>query len=368
MRKIFTKGISILLSATMLFGLGACENNAKNASNAQTTESESADIIVQDMAGDTVTLNSRADEIICTWPSGTQLMITLGMDDLLVGVPEDTKELAWAMHIAPEIKNVRSCSNEESVESLLQIGADLVITTEADVARDLRSKGVNAITLKYYSVEEMRQAITLLGSVIPETYSEKCEGYLKYLDDQIKRVESALDGKIDKKLLLYYIHGNNNKGLYKTAGGDTMNEAWAEYAYTDFATSDLLTASETEVDAEAILNKNPDMIVIGGRYQRILKEELMNSDEWSNVNACVNNRVYLAPLGVSPFDRFGAEFAMMIPWVASKAYPELFSYNIEEEVKNFYQTFSNYTLTDDEVGYIVDGLNPDGTLEIKDAK
>lgn len=54
-----------------------------------------------------------------------------------------------------------SCSNEESVESLLQIGADLVITTEADVARDLRSKGVNAITLKYYSVEEMRQAITL---------------------------------------------------------------------------------------------------------------------------------------------------------------------------------------------------------------
>ena len=51
MRKIFTKGISVLLSATMLLGLGACENNAKNASNAQTTESESADIIVRDMAG-----------------------------------------------------------------------------------------------------------------------------------------------------------------------------------------------------------------------------------------------------------------------------------------------------------------------------
>lgn len=366
MKKTFKKKIAILLSATMLLGLSACKNNAANStSDSQYTEAESTSITVQDMAGDTITLNSRADEIICTWPSGTQLMITLGMSDLLVGVPEDTKELAWAMHIAPEVKNIRSCSNEESVESLLQIGADLIITTEADVARDLRSKGVNAITLNYYSVEEMKQAITLLSNIIPKKYSQKCSDYLAYLDNQIKLVASSLDGKINEKVSLYYIHGNNNKGLYKTAGGNTMNEAWANYAYTDFATSDLLNASETVVDAEAILNKNPDMIVIGGRYQKILKEELLKSPEWNDINACVNNRIYLAPLGVSPFDRFGAEFAMMIPWVASQAYPDLFSYDIKKEVKYFYQMFSDYTLTDNEVNYIVNGLKPDGTPEIE---
>jgi iron complex transport system substrate-binding protein len=349
----------------MILGMCAC---GRNASDSQFDRSETTGITVKDMAGDTVTLDSRADEIICTWPSGTQLMITLGMSELLVGVPNDSKELAWAMHIAPEVKNVRSCSNEESVESLLQIGADLVITTEADVARDLRSKGVNAITLKYYSVDEMKQAISLLGNIIPEEYGQKCTDYLRYLDEQIELVDAALDGKLDKKVSLYYIHGNNNKGLYKTAGRSTMNEAWANYAYTDFATSDLLASSETEVNAEAILNKNPDIIVIGGRYQRILKESLLNAPEWSDVNACVNNRIYLAPLGVSPFDRFGAEFAMMIPWVASQAYPELFSYDIEKEVKYFYQTFSGYTLTDDEVSYIVNGLKPDGTPEIENAK
>ena len=315
MKKLFKQGICTILSVTIILGLCACGNKtANNTPDIVTNEPTTAGITVQDMAGDTVTLDSRADEIICTWPSGTQLMITLGMSDLLVGVPEDSKELAWAMHIAPEVKDVRSCSNEESIESLLSIGADLVITTEPDVARDLRSKGVNAITLKYYSVEEMKQAITLLGNIIPEEYGQKCVNYLSYLDDQIMLVASALDEKIEEKVSLYYIHGNNNKGLYKTAGGDTMNEAWANYAYTEFATSDLLTSSETVVNAEAILNKNPDMIVIGGRYQQTLKEELLNTDEWNNVNACVNERIYLAPLGISPFDRFGAEFAMMIPW------------------------------------------------------
>ena len=365
MKNFVKKGLCAVLVTTMILGLCACGQSKPNQ-DVSTTEATS--ITVQDMAGDTVRLDSRADKIVCTWPSGTQLMITLGMSDLLVGVPEDTKEQAWAMHIAPEVKDIRSCSNEESVEALLQVGADLVITTETDVARDLRSKGVNALTLKYYSVDEMKQAITLLGNIISEEYEGKCTEYLNYLDAQIERVSAALDGKVTDKVSLYYIHGNNNKGLYKTAGGGTMNEAWANYAYTSFATSDLLTSSETEVNAEAILNENPDMIVIGGRYQRILQDELLNTAEWDEVNACVNNRIYLAPLGISPFDRFGAEFAMMIPWVASQAYPELFTYDVAKEVKDFYQTFSGYTLSDDEVNYIVNGLKPDGTPEIENAK
>lgn len=365
MKKLLKTSLYILLSVAMILESFAYENGT---SNQKSIEPEITSIIVQDMAGDTVTLGSRADKIICTWPSGSQLMITLGMSELLVGVPEDSKEQSWAIRIAPSVKDLRSCSNKESVESLLQIGADLVITTEADVARNLRAKGINAITLNYYSIDEMRRAITLLGNIIPEKYGKKCEEYLVYLDGQIARVASALDGKVNKRLSLYYIHGNNNKGLYKTAGGNTMNESWANYAYTDFSTSDLLTSSETEVNAEAILNKNPDMIVIGGRYQRILKEELLNTAAWDDVNARINNRIYLAPLGISPFDRFGAEFAMMIPWVANQAYPDLFAYDIEKEVKDFYQIFSGYTLSNNEVYCIVNGLKPDGTTEIENAK
>ena len=59
---------------------------------------------------------------------------------------------------------------------------------------------------------------------------------------------------------------------------------------------------------------------------------------------------------------------MMIPWVASQAYPELFTYDLPKEIKDFYQTFSGYTLSDDEVNYIVNGLKPDGTLEIENTK
>jgi hypothetical protein len=132
--------------------------------------------------------------------------------------------------------------------------------------------------------------------------------------------------------------------------------------------------------ADAVKKGNPDAIVAmnNGLNDVLVKQhpsEDFTAGEYEDFVYIPDRRFFngaqahiLAPLGVSPFDRFGAEFAMMIPWVASQAYPELFSYDIEKEVKYFYQTFSGYTLTDDEVSYIVNGLKPDGTPEIENAK
>lgn len=333
---------------------------------AKSSESESSEEYktIVDSAGVEVQVPSVCDEIICVWPSGTQLMVTLGMGDLLTGVSADSKEQSWAVEMYPRLAELTECSNEESVESLLNLNADVVLTTEPDVAEQWRSKGITAATFKYYSLDEMKTTLSTLADIVPEEYIDNCTSYISYLDNNITSVSDALEGKIENKNSLYYIHGNNNKGLYKTAGGGTMNETWAKAAFTDFATSDLLDSSETVVDAEAILNKNPDVVIIGGRYQDKLKQELLNSDEWKEINAVKSGRVYTAPYGISPFDRFGAEFAIMIPWTASTVYPDLYSYDIKSEVKSFYSRFTGYQLSDEQAEYIINGLGPDGKADI----
>lgn len=57
----------------------------------------------------------------------------------------------------------------------------------------------------------------------------------------------------------------------------------------------------------------------------------------------------------------------MIPWTASVAYPEYYSFDINKAVKDFYQEFTDYTLTDEQVSYIVNGLAPNGKEDIPDA-
>lgn len=355
--------ISLVLIFVMVVGMCGCTNNPTTDIN-NDENLQNSTITITDLAGDVIELATPVKEIACTWPSGTQLFVTLGMEDLLVAVPKDSQEQVWAVHIAPEIKTLPDCINEQSAEEFLNLDADVVITTETDIARDLRSKGITAITVKWYSVEEMKQGISLISNIVPDEHKKTCNDYLEYLEQQINNVNEALEEKVDKRASLYYIHGNKNKGLYKTAGGGTMNEEWANYAYANFVTSSLLTSSETEVNAEAVLATNPEHIIIGGRYQRVLMDELLNTPEWAEIDAVVNNNIILAPAGISPFDRFGAEFAMMIPWLANQLYPDLYEYDAIKEIKYFYNTFSGYDMTDDEAGYILNGLLPDGTKEI----
>jgi iron complex transport system substrate-binding protein len=48
----------------------------------------------------------------------------------------------------------------------------------------------------------------------------------------------------------------------------------------------------------------------------------------------------------------------MVKWMAQVQHPDLFTYDMREEVKNYYKEFYNYVLTDDQVEGILSS-NPE---------
>ncbi|OAA84007.1 putative ABC transporter permease protein [Clostridium ljungdahlii] len=64
--------------------------------------------------------------------------------------------------------------------------------------------------------------------------------------------------------------------------------------------------------------------------------------------------------GTFLWDRYGAEEALQIQLAAKTLHPYKFqNIDIKQEAKNFYKTFFNYNLTDDEVNRILDGKSLD---------
>ena len=116
----------------------------------------------------------------------------------------------------------------------------------------------------------------MLGEILGEDATVKCDKYLAYLERNIKLVSEKMDGKITERETLYYINGVSNKGLYKTAGKGSTNSACADLSYTTFATDSLIESPANMVDSEAILSVNPDNIMIGGVYQHVLYDELIS--------------------------------------------------------------------------------------------
>ena len=320
---------------------------------------------IVDCAGDTVEVPEKVETVINLVAYGCQAMAALNLGDYLVGINDDnTIESQWIVEMYPRITEIEAYDVETSAEILLKSGADVVIVENPAQAKELRAKGVTAVTFTYFTMDEVRYAYRMLGELLGGEAQVKCNAYVDYLDNNIARVADAMEGQLERRETLYYINGVSNKGLYKTTGKGSTNWAEAELSYTDYATSGLIDTSTSYVDAEAILAVNPENIIIGGRWQHVLYDTLMASPEWESNTAVVNGHVFKVPMGISAWNRYGIEIALMIPWTTWVVYPEIFDFDPVQETKDFYQQFTGYSLSDEQVNYILNGLTPQGEKEI----
>lgn len=346
--------IAVVLVMLMLSNLTACS----------TQQAVSGTRTIIDSAGDQVEIPENVDTVINLVTYGCQVMVGLGLGDYLTGINVDAIESAWMAEMYPRIDKIEKFDQEASAEILLKADADIVFVQEAEFARNLRSKGVTAVTFSYYEIAEMKTAIIMLGDILGGEAAEKCNRYVSYLDENIALIEKSLDGKLSERETLYYINGVSNKGLYKTAGKGSTNSVCAALSYTAFATDPLIESPANKVDSEAIIAADPQNIMIGGKYQHVLYDELMETQEWSNNSAVKNGNVFKVPMGISAWNRYGIEIALMIPWTSAVVYPEYFEYDLVQETIDFYQEFTGYTLSEQQAQYILEGLTPSGEKEI----
>ena len=319
---------------------------------------------IVDITGAEVEVSVKVEKIINLNPFGCQIMLGLGLKDYLVGISRDTFETKWLEEVCPEAKNISQYSDETAAETLLAANADLVLSQDPDVAEDLRSKGVPCITFGYLTLDDYKFNIKLLGDILGGDAKVKTDLYLDYLDGKIADVNSALSGKITEKETMHYVNANGDKGFYKTSGKDSTTDYCAQLCSIDLSAAALIDFPESKVDAEALLATNPDNVIIGGRYQHVIYDELFSADEWKNISAIKNGNVFKIPMGFASWDRYSLETALLIPWMASTIYHEYYEFDAVNEVINFYKTFMGYELTETQAEYMIAGLTPNGEKEI----
>lgn len=354
--KKFSKLISLLVICCILTSSSAgCSSNKDYKEDTRT---------ITDITGEKIEIPTEVTKVVNLFPFGCQIMIGLDLEEYLVGISQDTVETGWIELMCPEMKDIPTYSDEVSAETLLAINPDVVFCSDPEQAKDFRSKGITAVTFMYLSIDELKFTIDLMGEILGGKAEEKCTTYISYIDSKIADVDSALKNVISERETLYYINGAKDRGFYKTGGANSTTEACTDLAYIDLVTSSLITFPETKVDAEAVLATNPQNIIIGGNYQHVLYDEIYQADEWSQISAIKNGNVFKIPMGISAWNRYSLETALLIPWTASVVYPEHYEFDAVQEIINFYKTFTNFELTNQQAEYMIAGLTPDGDKEI----
>ena len=349
----FTKKILLLVSIlSVILFITACQN-----------KSDDETIIIVDMAGTSVEIPKKISKVAAVSPSTADLMIAFGLGDKIDGVYRTVNDNEWATTIYPNSVNFYKYEYDESAESYFSRDVDLILLPDPSTVESLRNSGLNVLNIRQFAPDNFDDYLFTFSEILRQIFPEvspKIDEWQGRMNTAINDISSKLNN-YHESLTLYYIYG------------DKLNSRGSHLAYTDMPNSFIASLlkklnvsfvsenfTSNRPSEEEVLATNPDIILIGGIYQKFLLNELINNQTWNKLDAVINDKVYNIPVGFSPFEQNSVESPIFLYDLANKIYPDLFDYDIEALTKECYQFWFNVTLTDQQIQYLLDGLSPTG--------
>ncbi len=350
MKKVLTLFLCLVLLSVTLVG---CTNNG--------TDGET--VIVTDMLGEQVEVKKNPKKVACVSRTTYDLLIAFGLGDCIDGAYDTIYDNEWVGVMYPSSSSEYVYDYEESYETFISRGVDLVFAPEKYITDGLKSHGVTALNISLYGNPTFDNYVYFFADLVmqiwdSEEVTQKATAWKNKVSSTITEIKTVLDENEVETRKLYYVRGDKNKGIGYT---DTA-KAFTEYAFRQLGFDFISKEFETnKPSAEEICAKNPDVFVIGGIYQNKLVETLKTSQPYVNLDAVKNNEIYTIPVGFTMFEQISAMTPIFFCDMANKLYPNLFNYNIETMIKQTVKEYFGTDLTEQQVTYILSGKNPSGS-------
>ncbi len=317
---------------------------------------------ITDMQGVKVSVPGKVEKIAALWNANNEIILALGGMDKVVATTDLIKTNKWFEHIYPKLKNLPAALNGKDlqIEELVKLAPDVIIVSNKNYQDELIKNGFSAVNLIFRDYPDMEKSIYATAEVIgTDDARKKAEKLANKIHDNSEfvtaRTKSIPDAKRPK--VLHLLGGAN---LLKIDGTNTIQNTWIKLGGGVNAIQ--TEGSMIEVSAEEIINANPDIIIVGGNDTDTQIKKIKEHPAFSGSNAVKNGKIYGNPKGVFSWDRYGAENVLQILWAAKTIQPDLFKdVDMKVKTKEFYKEFLNHDLSDKEYGYILKGLNPDGS-------
>ncbi|MGL6216735.1 MAG: ABC transporter substrate-binding protein, partial [Lacrimispora sphenoides] len=159
----------------------------------------------------------------------------------------------------------------------------------------------------------------------------------------LKKSETARE-QLSEKKSVYFAVGDD--GLHTNAEGSIHARVIEQIGAENAAKVEMVSSGGgSEVSFEQLLLWQPDVIIADSEalYQTITTDKV-----WGELNAVKEGKVYQIPSVPYSFMSSPPSVNRMIGilWLGNLVYPEQYSADIKQEVKDFYELFYHVTLDD----------------------
>jgi iron complex transport system substrate-binding protein len=347
-----------VLAAALLAALSSVALAGCGSSAIATQESKPATMSVTDQAGRQVTVPDPIQDVYCTSPMGTNLMYSLA-PEMLVGW-NITPTALEKKYIPEQYRDITGLggwygkNTTGNVEEIIKRAPDVVIDLgDLDAARISEIERISGllnlpVVMANGDLTASGDTLRYIGELLG--VEDRAGELADYCDGVIREAQKIAGGlSAEDKVRVYYAEGM--KGLNTDPAGSMHTEVLELVGGQNVA--QVTTESDygmAPVSLEQVLAWNPEVILVASdpAEESNVYEQITTGAEWATVTAVKNKQVYQIPRG--PFDWFDRPPCLAriigVKWLGNLLYPDLYSYDIKQEVKDFYNVFYHMELTD----------------------
>jgi len=339
----------LFITVNFLFIAGALAGN----------NDSTADRIIVDCIGREVKIPQKVEKIGCLFAFTGHAVGMLDRGNDIVAIVEGLKRDILFTDMFPNINNalIPSLSSNLNIEELARSNCDLLFIKGENAINEgyiaqVEKFNIPYLVVDFHSIKEHQYAVEMIGQAIGR--NEEAKQFNHYYQDCIQRVQEKVK-MIPLSERITVFHAVNE--ATRTDARNTIPAEWIEItgAINVSLDSDLeFLDNKYFTSLEQILLWDPEVILVN---QEHVDEYILTNEQWANLQAVKNQRVYKMPNGVSRWGHPNSlETPLAILWTAKLLYPDLFEeIDIYEEVKYFYRNFYEWELSNQYVEKILSG-------------
>ena len=354
MNKNFMKILMLAIALSLLVSIVVSDSVSASSGEKRT---------IVDRTGREVQIPVDVQRIAITPMPWTSVLFAVdGSGKKIVGMNPSAKKIlntSLLGELAPELYDASSdfCTEDFTVnlEELLKLKPDLLIQWDSSQLKDGefekdQDMGVPVVAITYGTPDDLKGNLKLFGELVGK--EDRAQEFIKRIDESINYISPKASAiKEEDKPSVFYLDGKQ----LKTRGGGSFQD----YAFTLTGAKNVAheAGSNTNVNMEQVIAWNPDIIYISNfcdlKPSDVLENKIEGQD-WSNINAVKNGKVYKIPQGLYRWDAPSTETPLFLKWLAQTQHPDVFNeYSMIKEVQTFFKDLFNYNISDEKAKSIL---------------
>lgn len=254
-----------------------------------------------------------------------------------------------------------------NIEEMINLDPDIVFLwdSQTDEAEKLAAVGIAPVMIS--SVDDVPSQIKIIGQALgKEEQAQKLidnyDNTLSYLEQKVQALDNT-----ERPRFLYLQNSDLSVASAQTQIAEYARLAGAVNVADEVKGSGGFGYWET-VTMEQIMEWDPEVIILSN-FDSFVPEDFYNNrfdgQDWSNISAVKNHRVYKEGADVIWYSLNYAEIPMFIEWMAKLIQPELFSdLDLVDVWKTYYSEMFQIEITDEDVANILCvGINGPDALQ-----